>query len=280
MIGGSPGITVGRVCARLDMTRQNYYKRRRRREIRQLQGEIVCGHVLEIRRDHPRMGVRKLRHLLRGKLLAHGMGVGRDRLFGVLRDNGMLVAPYKSKFPKTTRHDPSLPCFANEIKGLAVVRPGQVLVADITYLMTAEGFCYLSLVMDLFSRKVVGFNVSETLAASGCVSSLKDALKSCPAKEGLIHHSDRGCQYASHEYVRVLRKAGCLISMTQENHCYENGAAERLNGILKQEYGLDATFADKGEASRRVARAVELYNNERPHSNLRMRTPAEVHQAA
>ena len=280
MIGASPEIAVGKVCARLAMTRQNYYKQRKERERRQLQGEVVCQHVLDIRRDHPRIGVRKLRHLLCGKLLAHGMRVGRDRLFGVLRDNGMLVAPYKSKFPKTTRYNPSLPCFANEIRDLAVVRPGQVLVADITYLMTAEGFCYLSLVMDLFSRKVVGFNVSETLAASGCVSSLKDALKSCPAKEGLIHHSDRGCQYASHEYVHVLRKAGCLISMTEENHCYENGAAERLNGILKQEYGLDATFADKGEASRRVARAVELYNNERPHSNLQMRTPAQVHQAA
>ena len=262
------------------MTRQNYYKRRRRREVRQLQCEIVCGHVLELRRDHPRMGVRKLRHLLRGKLLAHGMGVGRDRLFGVLRDNGMLVPPYRSKFPKTTRRNPALPCFANEIRDMAVVRPGQVLVADITYLSTADGFCYLSLVMDLFSRKVVGFNVSETLAAAGCIRSLKDALKSCPAGEGPIHHSDRGCQYASHEYVGLLRKAGCRISMTEENHCYENGAAERLNGILKQEYGLDATFADIGEARSRVVRVVGLYNNERPHSNLGMRTPGEAHQAA
>lgn len=280
MIGGSPGITVGRVCARLDMTRQNYYKRRRRREIRQLQGEIVCGHVLEIRRDHPRMGVRKLRHLLRGKLLAHGMGVGRDRLFGVLRDNGLLVAPYRAKCPKTTRFNPNLPCFANEVKGQAVVRPDQVWVADITYLATAGGFCYLSLVMDLFSRKIVGFSVSETLEAAGCVRALKDALKRRCGKEGLIHHSDRGCQYASHVYVGVLRKAGCRISMTEENHCYENGAAERLNGILKQEYGLDATFADMREASRRVARVVELYNNGRPHSNLQMRTPGEAHQAA
>lgn len=280
MIGGSPGLAIGKVCAKLGMTRQNYYKRRKERERRQLQGEIVCKHVLDIRRDHARIGVRKLRHLLHGKLSAHGMSVGRDRLFGVLRDNGLLVAPYKAKYPKTTRFNPNLPCFANEVKGLAIVRPDQVWVADITYLATAGGFCYLSLVMDLFSRKIVGFNVAETLEAAGCVRALKDALKRRCAKEGLIHHSDRGCQYASHVYVGVLRKAGCRISMTEENHCYENGAAERLNGILKQEYGLDVRFADMGEARRRVARVVELYNNERPHSNLRMRTPGEVHQAA
>lgn len=260
------------------MTRQNYYKQRKEREVRSLEDEIVCKHIIDIRSDHPRMGGRKLLTLLQKDLAMYGLAIGRDKFFKVLRDNGLLVAPYKAKFPKTTRYNENLPCFHNIIKDVEIVRPNQVWVADITYLMTANGFCYLSLIMDLFSRKIVGFHVSESLAAAGCVLALKAAIAIAGAK-GCIHHSDRGCQYASHQYVGVLRASGLEMSMTEERHCYENGAAERLNGILKQEYGLDGMFSCIDEVTRRVTRVVELYNNERPHTSLGMETPTEVYKA-
>jgi transposase InsO family protein len=270
---------VEKTCGRIGMTRQNYYKRREERAGRSLGDEMLCKHVIDIRADHPRMGGRKLLLLISKDLAMHGLKIGRDKLFRVLRDNGLLVEPYKAKTPKTTRYDASLPCFGNVIKEIDIVRSNQVWVADITYLMMANGFCYLSLIMDLFSRKIVGFHVSESLAAEGCMQALKDAIGMTRAQD-VIHHSDRGCQYASHAYVGALRKAGFSISMTEERHCYENSAAERLNGILKQEYGLDGKFSCIEEVIRRVLKVIELYNNERPHTSLGMKTPAEVHQAA
>lgn len=272
-------LSVTEVCCGMKMTRQNYYKQRQEREDSALGDEILCKHVIDIRADHPRMGGRKLLTLIKGELARHGLKIGRDKLFKVLRGNGMLVEPYKAKHPKTTRYDESLPCFSNGIKDVEIVRPNQVWVADITYLMTANGFCYLSLIMDLFSRKIVGFNVSESLAAEGCIQALQEAIRITGAK-GVIHHSDRGCQYASHKYVGLLRKAGFAISMTEIMHCYENSVAERLNGILKQEYGLDGMFSGTEEVIRRVARVIELYNDERPHTSLRMKTPGAVFQAA
>jgi len=262
----------------MGMTRQNYYKKRKEREVRSLEDEIVCKHIIDIRSDHPRMGGRKLLTLIKKDLVKHGLKIGRDKLFKVLKDNGLLVAPYKAKFPKTTHYNENLPCFHNLIKDLAIESPNQVWVSDITYIMTVNGFCYLSLIMDLFSRKIVGFHVSDSLAAAGSVLALKVALGIAGAK-GCIHHSDRGCQYASHEYVGVLREFGLKISMTEEMHCYENGAAERLNGILKQEYGLDMMFSCTDEVKQRVKRVVELYNNERPHTCLKMETPTEVYKA-
>jgi len=270
---------VTKTCERLGMTRQNYYKHRKEREVRSFEDEIICKHVIDIRSDHPRMGVRKLLLLIKEDLAMHKLTIGRDRLFKVLRENGLLVEPYKAKFPKTTRYNENLPCFHNLIKDLEIVRPNQVWVSDITYIMTANGFCYLCLIMDLFSRKIVGFHVSESLAAAGCILALTAALKIAAIK-GCIHHSDRGCQYASHEYVKVLRAFGLEMSMTEERHCYENAAAERLNGILKQEYGLDGMFSCIDEVTQRVPRVVELYNNKRPHTSLGMETPAAVYKAA
>ena len=261
------------------MTRQNYYKQRTEREDRSLGDEMLCKHVIDIRADHPRMGGRKLLVLISKDLAKHGLKIGRDKLFNILRDNGMLVVPYKARYPRTTRYDKSLPCFGNAIKDIEVIRPNQVWVADITYLMVANGFCYLSLIMDLFSRKIVGFQVSESLSSEGCMLALKESIRTTGA-QNVIHHSDRGCQYASHGYVNMLRVAGYSISMTEEMHCYENSAAERLNGILKQEYGLDARFSCIKEVIQHVRKVIALYNHQRPHTSLGMKTPAEVHKAA
>jgi transposase InsO family protein len=170
--------------------------------------------------------------------------------------------------------------YDNLLKDRQLTGPHQAMVSDITYIRTAEGFVYLCLVMDAFSRAIVGFDCSDTLEREGALRALTQALKQRPAKSETVHHSDRGSQYCCLDYVERLEKAGVSISMTQENHCYENGRAERLNGILKQEYGLGATFGRKSEARRVVAEAVHLYNWRRPHQSLGYAIPMQVHQAA
>ena len=166
------------------------------------------------------------------------------------------------------------------IKDLLVSRPNQVWVCDITYLRTEKGFVYLSLLTDRYSRKIVGWCLSKSLSIEGSVDALKKALKANPHHHSLIHHSDRGVQYCSHAYVKILNRYGISISMTEENHCYENAMAERVNGILKDEYLLDATFRDFAHAKRACREAIELYNTRRPHWSLKLKTPEEVHKAA
>lgn len=153
----------------------------------------------------------------------------------------------------------------------------QVWVSDLTYVRTAEGFMYLCLVMDAYSRKIVGVDMSDCLEAEGCLRALDMALKQLPAGASPIHHSDRGTQYCCKQYIAALQNRSCAISMTEFNHCYENAKAERLNGILKGEYGLDQTFRSKAQAMRAAQQAVILYNEHRPHMALDYRMPAQVH---
>ena len=163
------------------------------------------------------------------------------------------------------------------IKELEIVRPNQVFVADITYIRVASGFYYLALVMDLYSRKIVGFDLSNSLSVEGSLRALKMALKGVKEPKKLIHHSDRGIQYSCYAYTDLLKELGVKISMTEENHCYENANAERLNGILKHEYLLDSTFSSYTTAYKATAQAVWLYNEERPHLSLKYKKPSEVY---
>jgi transposase InsO family protein len=159
-------------------------------------------------------------------------------------------------------------------------RPNQVWVSDITYIRTGDKFAYLSLITDRYSRKIVGWHLSDNLGMEGCLEALKKALSTCRDTSGIIHHSDRGIQYCSHPYTKLLTQKGMQISMTEENHCYENGLAERVNGILKDEYMLESRFKDINQARRTCAQAIMLYNTRRPHWALKLRTPEEVHGAA
>jgi putative transposase len=261
------------------MSRQNYYKRRTARRRRQVDDGLIVELVRRERQLHPRMGVRKLHHKLSDELADAGVEVGRDRMFEVMRERGMLVKPLP-KAPRTTNSRHSLPVFGNLIVGMETTRPNQVWVSDVTYIRTDEGYEYLSLLMDLHSRKILGFHCGDSLATEGCLKALDQALADLPEGSKPIHHSDRGCQYCSHEYVGRLREHGVLVSMTQENHCAENSNAERLNGILKQEYALGVHFRTRAQARAAVRQAVMLYNNDRPHNSLQMRTPAEVHAKA
>ncbi len=228
------------------------------------------------RRRHPKMGVRKLIVNIRPFLEEMGISMGRDRLFAVLRERGLLVKR-SLRWAKTTNSRHGFFVFPNLIRHIEPSVINQVWVSDLTYIRTEEGFLYLSLVMDGYSRKIIGYAVSDTLEAEGCLRALKMALKELPAEACPIHHSDRGIQYCCKDYLRLLEERHCLISMTEMNHCYENAKAERLNGILKSEYALGETFRDKQQAIRAAHEAVVLYNRFRPHTQLCFLTPEAVH---
>jgi len=262
------------------MSRQNYYARRRQRQRRQVDGELLKELVKKERQDQPRLGTRKLYHVLKPKLEKAGVKVGRDRMFEELGCWDLLVRPKPRVWPQTTQIPKVLPLFGNRIKGLKVERPNQVWASDITYIRSREGFLYLSLITDHCSRKIVGYHASESLDGAGCLKALEMALKELPKGERPIHHSDRGCQYANHDYVKKLQERQLEISMTEEDHCAENALAERMNGILKQEYGLGEEFASKEQIRRAVDQAVWFYNNKRPHTALGYDYPQRVHSLA
>jgi transposase InsO family protein len=261
------------------MTPQNYYARRSVRCREDVDLALVLALVRAEREQQPRLGVRKLYFLIAPELRAAGVKLGRDRLFVELGKVGLLVERKPSEWPKTTHFDPNLPVFKNLIKRRKVTGPNQVWVADITYIRTAEAFMYLALITDRWSRKIVGYHLGETLATEQVLKALAMALKGLKGGERPIHHSDRGCQYASHAYVAGVRKAGLSLSMTEKNHSAENAMAERVNGILKQEYWLDANFAGRQEARQATSHGICMYNTRRPHTALQYATPEQVHNA-
>jgi transposase InsO family protein len=257
------------------LSRQAYYQGCRERARRACDEEAILAVVRAERRIQPRVGTRKLLRAVRNA----GLPVGRDRLFAVLRQHDLLVVP-KKKFVRTTYRDESLPVYRNLLYDLEPTRPNHVWVSDLTYIDTNEGNVYLALVTDLVSRKIVGWCACESLGATTAIAALERALQDLPADHWPILHSDRGCQYCCHEYVAVARQRGLPISMTEQNHCYENCYAERVNGILKNEFNLDAKFRSRVQAYHAIEQAIETYNHRRLHTSLDYRTPAQVHQQA
>jgi transposase InsO family protein len=227
----------------------------------------------------PRLGGKKLYWMLGSDIRAIYPHFGRDKFFSLLRENDLLVER-KREYRRTTHSYHHFHKYCNLIKDLSVARPNQVWASDITYLRTEKGFVYLSLLTDMYSRKIVGWSVSNSLSIESSVDALKKALRDNPLQNSLIHHSDRGVQYCSHEYVKILKKKSISISMTEDNHCYENAMAERVNGILKDEYLLDRTFKDLAHAQKACKEAVMLYNTRRPHWSLKFKTPEQMHHAA
>jgi transposase InsO family protein len=260
------------------MSRQNYYAGRRRRQRKEVAGDLVADLVRQERQVHPRIGGRKLYIRLQPALQEAGIEMGRDRFFEELRARDLLVPPLPRQWPQTTRYNLSLPVFRNEIKNLKASRANEVWVGDLTYVRTDEGFLFLSLLTDKVSRKIVGHHADDTLETQGPMRALDMALEELPEGEKPIHHTDRGCQYASREYVARLQASGMLISMTETNHCAENAMAERVNGILKQEYGIGFGFKTKAQARKAVKEAIYLYNNCRLHTALNYQVPAVVHR--
>jgi len=271
--------SISALAKKLGMARQSFYKRRSMRQRAEVDGGLVEHLVRGERMLQPRLGGRKLFKILAPELENEGVKLGRDRFFDILREKGLLVPPLP-KSPGTTRFEPSLPVFHNLVAGLELTGPDQAWAADITYIRTDEGFLYLSLITDMWSRKIVGFHVGASLETEGALSALAMALASLRGGATPIHHSDRGCQYASHLYVGTLQEAGLHISMTEELHCYENAMAERVNGILKQEYYIGCCFRNKNQAKAAVKEAVYLYNTRRPHKSLNYETPEKMHRTA
>ena len=229
-----------------------------------------------IRCDEPRIGTRKLKD----RLEKQGKKIGRKRLFDVLRKHNRLVKPKKS-YKKTTYSRHEYAVAPNLIKSMSVAAPKQILVSDITYLsLSGSRHAYLFLVSDLYSRKIVGFHLSRDLSHYSALLALDNAVKLMGDVQGTIHHSDRGCQYCCHEYLKYLRQKYMRSSMTDESHCYQNAVAERINGILKGDLVLDQTFTSFQEANKAVARAIRIYNTKRTHWSLQLKTPDEVYRQA
>jgi putative transposase len=264
------------------MSRQAYYQGLNRQDEVHKCNERVVELVRARRRRQPRLGARKLHHLLLSSFAHEGLKVGRDALFGILRQSHMLVPP-KRAYHKTTdshhrfrRHPNLLKAGGEQVQPCAAE---QVWVADITYLPTHGGFVYLSLVTDAYSRKIVGHHVHDSLHTEQVSQALKAALKRRQSHQRLIHHSDRGIQYCSDTYQKIHRIHGLTCSMTDGYDCYQNALAERINGILKGELLLHRP-TDLAQARRMVDESVAIYNCERPHFSLKLKTSDEVHRAS
>jgi len=273
------GFNVKELCDYVDMSRQNYYAARRLRQRREIDEAMIVELVKQERRMQPRLGGRKLLYLLGRDLDEANVSIGRDRFFEVLAENNLLVRPKRGR-PRTTNSRHSLPVFHNLLAGNTFTSSNEAWVSDLTYIRTDEGFLYAALITDVASRKIVGAHIGDSLEAEGCLAALDHALSELPEGKHPIHHSDRGCQYCCHAYVERLQDRGLSISMTEIMHCYENAMAERINGILKQEYEMDRTFRTKAQAKKAFEQAVWLYNHRRPHLRLDYRFPADVHVEA
>ena len=231
--------------------------------------------VQQIRMRMPRLGTRKLYHLLQEQL--EHLQVGRDKLFAILRDRDLLVRPRKS-YHKTTKSYHWMKKHQNLVAGLRLERPEQVWVSDITYIPTSKGHNYLSLVTDAYSKKIMGYHLAEDLRAEGPVEALRMAIGKKQYGYRLIHHSDRGLQYCSEEYQHLLTKAQIQPSMTEKYDPYQNAVAERVNGILKDEFDLERGFAHHLEAVKVIAESVGIYNRQRPHLSCHYLTPEQMHR--
>jgi len=267
------------MCDYFNISRSAYYKSLQSYERDVISDSLILEMVQRERRLQPRLGGRKLYYLLCDEIHKIDSNFGRDKFFAFLGKYDLLVER-KRQYRNTTNSYHHFHKYNNLIKMIEINRPNQVWAADITYLRTEHSFVYLSLLTDMYSRKIVGWHLSESLSIEGSIAALQQALKSNKIQQSLIHHSDRGIQYCSNDYVNILNNNNISISMTEENHCYENALAERVNGILKDEYLLDGTFKDFAQAQSSCREAVNLYNSRRPHLALGYKTPEAVHCAA
>lgn len=270
---------TGAICGLFGKTRQAWYKQQWAAKDEDLREAVIIKTVREIRQQMPRIGTRKLHYMLAEKLERHGISIGRDKLFDLLSSYGLLVRRRRRKRVYTTDSQHHFKRYPNLIKELTVQRPNHLWVSDITYIGLPDGFCYLSLVTDAYSRKITGFCLHPTLKRDGPVAALQMAIASLPAnlQQPLIHHSDRGVQYCCAEYVALLENKTMTISMTENGDPYENAIAERVNGILKSEFELDRDFNSFDEAANAVDTAITTYNDLRPHASCDYLTPGTAH---
>lgn len=276
--GKNKGESVKTMCQQYNKSRQAFYKSVTKAKTDDEKKKKAVSLIQEVRQFLPRVGGRKLLHIIVDKLQKEGISYGRDAFFDLMREYELLIQK-KKRYTKTTNSYHRFRVYKNEIKDLTITKPNQVFVSDITYIRVVGSFVYLSLVTDYYSRMIVGYHLSDSLSAVGTLNAIKMAMRGVKNPAGLIHHSDRGIQYCCADYVGYLKRKGAVMSMTEEDHVYENALAERVNGILKDEFYLGERFASKRLAEKAVREAVKHYNELRPHMSLNYDTPAKRYTA-
>lgn len=263
-------------CNLFGIDRQVYYRKIKRRKDKQSNAFKVVAMVKEIRQSMPRIGSKKLYYILNNELKE--LEIGRDKFIDILRANHQLIVPKRSYHVTTNSHH-RFRKHQNQILELQIQRPEQVWVSDITYIGKRENPYYLSLVTDAYSKKIMGFNVADNMNTESSLVALRNAVKQRKDKGlSLIHHSDRGLQYCSNEYQKLLNKSDINCSMTQNSDPYENAVAERINGILKQEFNIDKFNEKLPVIKLLVKNAIEIYNQKRPHYSNYLLTPDQMHE--
>ena len=270
--------TLVSACGLFGVNRQVYYRRKRATQKSQEIASKVVKMVMDVRQQMPRIGTRKLYYLLQDQL--NDIGVGRDRLFAILKANHMLIKPKRS-FRITTDSYHRFRKHKNLIESITPVRPEQIWASDITYRGNRGNHRYLALITDTYSKKIVGYDLSASLGADGAIRALKMGLKQRSYKEKkLIHHSDRGFQYCCDDYQKALARKKVKCSMTESYDPYANAVAERVNGILKQEFLLEDYNVKLPVMKELVRNSIEIYNKKRPHYSCDMKTPEQMHKQA
>lgn len=266
-----------KICHIFGITRQSYYKHNQFQEERSMEESIILQMISKIRKNHRYMGVKKIYFMIQPELLEHSIKIGRDGIYSIMSQNGLLIRKRRRK-AITTNSNHGNRIYDNKIMDMEVTRPNQLLVGDITYIPYITGFLYLSLITDAYSRKVLGYHLSRTLETTGTKKALEMALLGIERGDGIIHHSDRGTQYSSKEYTDILKEKGISISMSRRAEPTDNPIAERINGIIKHEYLKGQSLKSLDKAKEIVCRAINLYNNERPHFSCGMLTPSEAYK--
>ena len=268
--------TLVSACRLFGVNRQVYYRRKQSiQKNRDIASKVVVM-VMEVRRQMPRIGTRKLYSLLQDQL--KDLGVGRDKLFAILNANHMLIKPSRSYRITTDSHH-RFRRHKNLIEHITPARPEQIWASDITYIGNRGKHRYLALVTDTYSKKIVGYDLSASLGADAAIRALKMGLKQRSYKENkLIHHSDRGLQYCCDDYQNVLTRKKVRCSMTESYDPYANAVAERVNGILKQEFLLEDYNVKLPIMKDLVRNSIEIYNKKRPHYSCHMKTPEQMHK--
>lgn len=229
------------------------------------------------RKQLPRIGTRKVYYLIKESLREQGLKFGRDKLFDLMRFYGLQIKP-RRRYTQTTMSKHWLRKWPNIVKGKILDQPDQVWVSDITYIKTEEGNCYLNMITDAYSRKIMGYAVQDNMETESMIEALKMAVtnRNNPLVS-TIHHSDRGMQYCSKEYTLMTAKNNIELSMTENGDPYENALAERMNRTIKEEFGMDRKMKSKEQVKKLVEESIFLYNNKRPHLALQMKTPNQVY---
>lgn len=271
--------TISRLCGLFGVSRQSFYQYWAKQDCQANEQRIVVDLVSKIRKRHPVIGTRKLHLMIQDELKRHQIKMGRDKLYELLAVNGLLLRRRKRRI-RTTFSNHRFRKYPNLITGFTVTKPNQIWVSDITYWRVKESFLYLNFITDVYSRKIVGHQVADNLRTINSVEALKTALQKVRGPfESLIHHSDRGFQYCSDHYTDVLKSNRIRISMTQSGDPLENPIAERINGIVKNEYLNHFPVHNLKDAKQLLDLVVHRYNKERPHNGCINRVPDKVYEA-